>query len=487
MKKFLSILLCISMLGSFVFAQDGLAVKAKGSATLTWGIDLGKGTKKDFGEPAYPTHGFYNDHNLKISIPFFADKQSFKGGGNKEADVYADVQFYVRPEAKGSVDGFDVDARLVFFGAYLTVYSEPYFGTDYARGWKSITDAKTSWFEPKFDGWGTKIGYANPDVMDIDVGLKFGSNRNWKRGDDVKYPDGKTNKDRPEEDTESLYAIGFDFHMEPVEKYLTIDATVNSTFQEPKRYMAGEPMGGGKEGKSPHTNFGLKLGSKPVDGLTIGLGFDGVTGLVHEDKEGKKSDAFGWDLGFNVGYRWVDFGLYVAGADTDHDGINKDSVTAADLAMHIGFDKKESDATFAEGLGLHATLNVYEMLTHISDIEKELGVKVPLGMNIGASYKANITDSMWIRPFFDVWGETNHKEYEDGTALADRKAYFGLAYELGLTFSPVEKTEITAKWAHGKTKKAYEGGSMGDNYMIDAPAQHNCHNGTFTLGCKLIF
>lgn len=585
MKKFLSILLCILMLGSFIFAQeesvlaDGLKVKAKGSAKLTWGIDLGKGTKKGFGEPAYPTHGFYNQTNLKLYIPFFGDEQALAGGStNKEADVYADVKFNVTPGDmfvhKHDVDGketkkdgfadtapgYDVSAKLVFFGAYLQVYGKPGFSANYAIGWAPIKTKKWKsrnhhWFKPSFDGWGTKIGYANKNVMDLDVGLKLGSNRTWMREND-QFADGIK---RDEKTVESLYSIGFDFHMMPVEKYLTIDATVNSTFHEPTRYMSGKPQGGGKEGKSPHTNFGLKLGSEPIDKLKIGLGFDGLIGNYYTDRERKDGGNFGWDLGFTVAYNWVDFALYVCGPGTDKKGYDfksdKPWDNGANMAAHLGFKSEESgDTNFVEGLAFHLTLNAYDLLTKrakddkrleisaitvamkaLEDAQKEYdeafeawrktsgnedkteddfkatspqelidlenakaapgavgdyaklakGGTVPLGLNVGLSYKANITDSMWIKPFFEFYGETNH--YGNETDKKIEKLYFGVAYEAGLTFSPVEKAEITAKWAHGKLNtNKYEGG-WGGEYMIAAPANNKCHNGTFTLGCELKF
>lgn len=549
MKKFLSIMLCILMLGSFIFAQeesvlaDGLKVKAKGSAKLTWGIDLGKGTKKEFGEPAYPTHGFYNQTNLKLYIPFFGDEQALAGGStNKEADVYADVKFNVTPGDmfvhKHDVDGketkkdgfadtapgYDVSAKLVFYGAYIKVFGAPNFASNYAIGWKPIrTDdwddnrrGDENWFKPQFKGWGGKIGYANKDMMDIDTGLKFGSNRSWHRKDDKKYF--ADNKEQKEDKLESLYALGFDFHMMPVEKYLTIDATVNSTFHSPKRYAVGvNPAGrlGGKNGKNVITNFGLKLGSEPIDKLKIGLGFDGVTGLQYINKNSNYADIFGWDLGFTVAYNWVDLGLYVCGVGTDKKGydLSSNDLTkywndGTNMAMHFGFKSEESgDTNFVEGLAFHTTLNVYDLLAKRNNVKlddtekkdllsnvnrigefshfKSIGGIVPLGLNVGLSYKASITDSMWLKPFFEFYGETNH--YKKATDKDLSKLYFGIAYEVGVTFSPVEKAELTAKWVHGKLNdNNYEGG-WGGEYMIEEPVQHKNHNGTFTLGLELKF
>lgn len=569
MKKILSILLCGALLCGFVFAQEGgLAVKAGGSATLSWGIDFGSGTKKDSPtDPAYPYHGFYNEHDLGIYIPFF-DRQEFNGGSeNKDATVYADVAFMAQPNGNRRADAFDwsVKARLTFFKVYMTVYNKPSFNTVYALGWNPIThksweNDRDGWFNPSFKGWGTKIGYADKDLMDIDVGLKLGSNQNWlKKGADGKNYNGK----------ESLYAIGLDFHMMPLGTYLGIDATVNSTFHAPNRYIAGitpENKLGGKEGKNVVTNFGVKLGSEPIDGLSVGLGFDGVTGLQYENKDGKEDATFGWDLGLTVGYKWVDFALYVCGPATQYHGydvsdkdMSKWWEDGANMAMHLGFVSEESgDTNFVDGLAFHATLNMYDLLAkrNNEDVDdkkvkmatlndpnadpavaaakaaieadpaytasgktfddyvaenptnatvavyktaydnvkamtssysrlKKLGATIPLGLNLGVSYKRHISDSMWIKPFAEFYGETNH--YKNATDKEISSFYFGLAYELGVTFSPIEKAEITAKWAHGKLNdNSYEGGWDGE-YMISDPANNKCHNGTFTLGLKLIY
>lgn len=599
MKKFLTSMLVFALIGGLVFAEeekeakviaDGLKVKVSGSATVKWGMDLTSGEIK----AEDIVHGFYNETNLAIKIPFFGTEQSFET--KKEGDVYVDIAFNVKPRANRKVmktatkevnvssnlDGkffaYDIDAKLVFFGVYIKAYNKPTFASEYALGWDQINrdpfadpDPQNNWWNPEFKGWGTTIGFAKKEWMDLNVGLKLGSNRTWMTGKNAEKDagynpvlDGKT-----PQPLDTAYGVGLDFHMMPVEKYLAIDATVNSTLRGKHEYESGIEIGGGKEGKSMVTNFGLKLSSEPIDKLKIGLGFDGATGVPYTDKDKNATETFGWDLGFTVGYKWVDFALYVCGTGTDLHGVdlsgNVPWMDGPNMATHLGFKSEaEGDTNFIPGLDIHASINAYDLLSKkssktLTDSEAEkcmeakknfsnkeaddkykkdyeewldkqknsslvgktvaeikkafeeskegkeadmakkttyatnkesLGgfyslTTVPLGLNIGASYKWQITDAMSLKPFFDVYGETNH--YKNKTDEKLKKTYFGIAYNVGLTFSPVEKAEITAEWSHGKlAANSYEGGTRGQ-YMISDPANNKCHNGTFTLGLKLMW
>lgn len=544
MKKILSIFLCAAMLTGFVFAQD-LTPTADVRATLTWGIDFGSGTDRKVPDwHAVPTHGFYNDLYTDVYIPFLANRQDFIGGSeNKDGDVYVDFRFQATPTGQKMRR---VSAKLVFFHFYLTTYNKPSFVSDYAWGWQPITvDAGVDdWFTPGFTGWGTKIGYANKDVMNLDVGLKLGSNGSWHQRP---ADGGKKNTDRRVQD--SKYAVGLDFSMEPLEKYLSIKATVNAILGNAKDsadikegngygYKSGfgedgiQPKNhGGKDGKAGFINFGLKLDSEPVENLYIGLGFDGATALTYEDKDGKLAETFGWDAGLTAGYKWVDFGLYVCSKATDKHGYNvagtdpsKWNPNTANLAMHAGFNSEDDgDTNFVPGLAFHAIVNVYDLLckrnkesidsdyakgvmmayntarvadpdtAEVPDEVKRAALgTIPLGVNVGVSYKASINDSMWIKPFANFWGETNHCEQHLDVINGDvsksiAKSYFGIVYNFGVTFQPIEKAEITAKWQQGKLNlDRYEGG-WGGEYMIATPVQQKMHNGTFTLALTLIF
>ncbi|NVP25699.1 major outer sheath C-terminal domain-containing protein [Treponema phagedenis] len=90
-------------------------------------------------------------------------------------------------------------------------------------------------------------------------------------------------------------------------------------------------------------------------------------------------------------------------------------------------------------------------------------------MKVYADYKYDINDSMWLKPYASFYGETNHAEPK-----------FGVYYNVGLTFSPLERLELTADWEQGKVvKNKHEG-------FIEKSAGKE-HNGRFKLGCKVSF
>ena len=444
MKKFLGILLMSVLVGGAAFAQ--LTVTPTGSAKLSWGIDLGTGAVD-------LKHGFYNENSLKIKIPFFDDEQSFSGGSaDKEANVYADLSFNVVPKAESSVPGYDVSAALHFYGAYITVFDKPEFGASKAIGWKSINAGggfnKHYWFSPEFTGWGTKIGYADKNLMGLDIGLKFGSDGNWEGKGSANVP-GSTPPTPIV--AHSQYAMGLDFAMSPVEKYLDISATFNVIFDKAKYATAADNYG-------KMMNFGIGLASAPIDGMKIKLGFDGAA-----------VDGFVWDAGLSFGYKWIDTAVYFAGKDSqqaDGKDFNMDA--------HLAFNSKESGATnFVPGLAFGAVVNVYNLLSTPAS-----GAVIPLGVAANVSYKATINDSMWIKPYANFYGETNNI------------SKFAMAYKVGIIYSPMEKVEVEAAWNHGVLdKNTYEGGFMAEK-MLKTPlndGNNNGHNGTFILGLTLKF
>ena len=207
MKKYLFICLAL-MSAALIWAEEPTFEEPRldfeGDATVSWGIDLGSGTG---GAAArYQTHGFKNEMSWKVKFPII--KKGDKTSGRKEdAKVYGeltlkDIELAVesKHDAKdfkptGKVD--KLEAKFVFFGAYLQVYNAPSFKTNYADLWKPIKndDFKDAWdkqgykFEPGFGGFGTKIGYKY-DALGLDVGLKVGSNNSWNPSK-RKVPDGK--------------------------------------------------------------------------------------------------------------------------------------------------------------------------------------------------------------------------------------------------------------------------------------------------------
>ena len=130
-----------------------------------------------------------------------------------------------------------------------------------------------------------------------------------------------------------------------------------------------------------------------------------------------------------------------------------------DMAVFAQFETKgeKEDATnLVEGLDAGVYVGMYRLIRGANDN------KFPLFTKVWGAYKININDSMWIKPFADLWLETVGKDVK-------------LAYDLGVTFSPVEKVEVQAKWNQGTTdKNKYE-------TVIDKSALNGDHYGTFVL------
>ena len=495
MKKYLLVTLTILFAATFVWAADATtaesAIDIEADATLSWGVDFGSSSDST------PRHGFNNEASWTVKFPIYkkADRTSTKSN----VPVYGEVSLTEVKLNIVSEDGdkkkFIVDgkvkglkAKLVFYGAYLTVHDKPDFSANYAQIWEPLEkdddyDEKPFTFKGKFDGYGTKLGYANKDLMDLDVGLKFGSNGNWETEPDkpeINYtvapsdvhnlapvppaPPAKVPADKiwvskvdgkkyyedeepaPGEYWEygvkpvdpakhGIYGIGFDFSMKPLDKMLAVALTVNSVLH--KNYD-----------KNPNVNFGAKVTSEPIDGLAFKAAFDGMYVF---DK------SFDWDTLFTAQYKWVGAGVYVGSEGTFIGKGTPDNMV--DMAVFAQFETKgeKEDATnLVEGLDAGVYVGMYRLIRGANDN------KFPLFTKVWGAYKININDSMWIKPFADLWLETKGKDVK-------------LAYDLGVVFSPVEKVEVQAKWNQGTTdKNKYE-------TVIDKSALNGDHYGTFVL------
>ena len=495
MKKYLLVTLTILFAATFVWAADATtaesAIDIEADATLSWGVDFGSSSDSTH------RHGFNNEASWTVKFPIYkkADRTSTKSN----VPVYGEVSLTEVKLNIVSEDGdkkkFIVDgkvkglkAKLVFYGAYLTVHDKPDFSANYAQIWEPLEkdddyDEKPFTFKGKFDGYGTKLGYANKDLMDLDVGLKFGSNGNWETEPDkpeidytvapsdvhnlapvppappAKVPadkiwvskvDGKKyyedEKPAPGEYWEygvkpvdpakhGIYGIGFDFSMKPLDKMLAVALTVNSVLHT-------------SYDKNPNVNFGVKVTSEPIDGLAFKAAFDGMYVF---DK------SFDWDTLFTAQYKWVGAGVYVGSEGTFIGKGTPDNMV--DMAVFAQFETKgeKEDATnLVEGLDAGVYVGMYRL------IRGAKGNKFPLFTKLWGAYTIHINDSMWIKPFADLWLETAGKDV-------------ALAYDLGVTFSPVEKVEVQAKRNQGTTdKNKYE-------TVIDKSALNGDHYGTFVL------
>jgi major outer sheath protein len=544
MKKYLLVSLTILFAAAFVWAQDATTVEPtvdiEAEAKISWGVDLGKGGVKNGAK-----HGFNNEASWTVKFPLL--KKANKTSAKSDVPVYGevvlkDVALNIQSSdgknsgkfgVEGKVGG--IAAKFVFYGAYITAYDKPSFKSNFANMWDPLLTNKkysksVAKFEPGFEGYGFKLGYANKDFMDLDVGVKFGSNGNWDSevsagtSYTIKYFDGNTklggdeyilmdvngnptwvnNKHPiwngesdvyPEEgsyayykttkakDNHSEYGIGFDLAMKPLDKMLGLAFTVNSTLVQSDKYNEGVA---GVEDDKVAFSVGAEVTSEPVDGLKLKLGFDGGMNF----KTGNKNvatlnpiNAFAWDMLFDAQYKWIGVGVYVSSPGTKFAGTNlkqghsvaEEKIT--DLSFYAKLetngDKKKA-SNLVEGLDAGVYLGFPHLLT-AATAPSGSKAQIPFVGKIWGAYKASINDSMWIKPYANFWLNTNHS-YGTGK---DPKV--GLAYDLGLTFSPVEKVEFDAKWTQGTLKK--------NNFasVVSRSAIEQQHKGRFVLSLKLTY
>lgn len=569
MKKILSILMILALVGGVAFAQ--LTPQVTANASVNWGIDLGDGTS------IKTQHGFENKFVAKVIVPIYMGKLNSKTEGdvhmNFDIDLNLAYRFYgARSNSTLPYVPWDSDTEFVlwrkalsgmsasihFLGGYMNVLGRPDFSTNFAKIWTAITDDGSE-VRPEtsgdITGFGTKVGYSTENLantgLKLDAGLKFGSNGSWKakgkdavpgkekyakfsfkkgykiKADDItkQYykskelvvdgeihytPDGVLTplgtlepgwvadyeitevdakkvffKEKavegasPAEDpVANKYAIGFDLSL-GYDKWVTFDFGINATFDPIEDFGAAGVDPYVKDGETPsnvkkaYIGTGFKLGSKPVDGLALNFGMDALMNVGTNSKP-----AF--DIVFDASYKWVKTGVYYGNELSNYAGKDKNNKPIGDMAAMLSFSSEASgDTNFLEGLAFGVDFRLNHMLTAISDADKNNLKTMPMGLNSWVSYKRNLTDSMWIKPYTKVWVESNHNKYSDGTKST--KNYFGVAYEIGTTFSPIEKVEIDAKWSHGKTAdNKYEGFGM-----IKTPANYKNHKGTFVIGVKV--
>lgn len=432
----------------------------------------------------------------------------------------------------------DMSASIHFFGGYMNVYGRPDFSTNYAQIWSPIRDNGVAWgpeTSGDITGFGTKLGYASDDLagtgLKFDAGLKFGSNGSWKAkgttsekkeivtlaaGDTVdaaaKYykfdPSlftlsadgnlvinlkGKTPSTftgaggtvaageagqyvkvttTATGSAANKYAFGLDLSL-GYDKWVTLDFGINATFDNVKDFgKAGvhEDVAAGSNPDKPYLGMGFKLGSKPVDGLALTLAMDALTNVGTDSK-------VAFDLRFDASYKWVALGAYFGNDLSAYAGKDKNNKAIGDMAAMIAFKSAASgDTNFVEGLAFGVDFRLNHLLSAIPTGDKST---LPMGISAWVNYKYALTDSMWVKPYANFWGETNRKSID--ASKTDK--FFGVAYKVGATFSPAEKIEIDTYWSQGKLSwNKYEG----TEGMISAPA-FDAHNGTFVIGVKVIY
>ena len=577
MKKILSILMILALVGGVAFAQ--LTPQVTANASVNWGIDLGKGTT------ITPQHGFENEFFAKVIVPLYMGPLNSKTEGNVSMNFDLGVNFAYRfyKQLSNSTSphlAYDSDAKLDlwrntlsdmsasinFFGGYMNVYGRPDFSTNYAQIWSPIRDNGVAWgpeTSGDITGFGTKVGYATENLantgLKLDAGLKFGSNNSWKaegaeipekdestkysikklevgskvKKDEIYYkksvivsydanggivvkasPDNVADKPAftdtnfkvtadhtivageegeyvrkvvtpavPKGTRKSIktnkYAIGFDLSL-GYDKWVTFDFGINATFDKIDDFgKAGvhEDVTAGSNENKPYLGMGFKLGSKPVEGLALSFAMDALANVGTNSKP-----AF--DLLFDASYKWVALGAYFGNDLSAYAGKDKNNKAIGDMAAMVAFKSDASgDTNFVENLAFGVDFRLNHILSYIPTGDKST---LPMGLSAWVNYKYVITDSMWVKPYANFWGETNRKSIEP--AKTDK--FFGVAYKVGVTFSPAEKIEIDTYWSQGKLNwnqyEATEGADKNGvpNGMIKAPA-FDAHNGTFVIGVKV--
>ena len=549
MKKYLLVSLTIFFTAAFVLAQDAATVEPnvdiKADATVSWGVDLGKGGVNNSAK-----HGFNNEASWTVTFPLL--KKANKTSAKSDVPVYGEVVLKNVELNIQSSDGKDsgkfgvegkvggVAAKFVFYGVYIVAYDKPDFTSNYANIWDPLLTNKrksSPKFAPGFGGYGFKFGYANKDFLDLDVGVKFGSNGNWdsditagttKNNYVVKYFDGNTklgggehilmdingnptwvDRDNPiwggkdkaypkkgtyayyktvsPKDNHSEYAVGFDLSMKPLDKMLGLAFTINSTLVRSDKYNEGVE---GVENDKVALSIGAEVTSEPVDGLKLKFGFDGGSDFDTGNRNrttNKAIHAFAWDMLFDAQYKWIGAGVYVSSPGTEFAGTNYEEVYRksdgkpdfygkfTDVSFYAKLetsgDKKKA-SNLVEGLDAGVYLAFHQLCSAATVTPK---MAAPLVGKVWGAYKASISDSIWIKPYADFWFNTNHPYG------ANKDLKVGLVYDLGLTFSPVEKVEFDAKWTHGTLTK--------NNFtsVVGASAIENQHKGKFVLSLKLTY
>ncbi len=561
MKKILSILMILALVGGVAFAQ--LTPQVTANAAVNWGIDFGEESG------AKPQHGFENFLDAKVVVPLYMGTLNSKTEGNVSMnfDLGVNLAYRFYKQLSNSTSphvAWDSDAQLDlwrktlsnmsasinFFGGYMSVYGRPDFSTNYAQIWSPIRDNGIAWgpeTSGDITGFGTKVGYSTENLantgLKLDAGLKFGSNGSWKakgkdavpgkekyakfsfkkgykiKADDITKQyykskelvvDGEIHytldgpltplgtlepgwvagyeitevdakkvffKERAVEGASpaeapaaNKYAIGFDLSL-GYDKWVTFDFGINATFDKIDDFgKAGvhENVTAGSNVNKPYLGMGFKLGSKPVEGLALSFAMDALANVDTNSK-------LALDLLFDASYKWVAFGAYFGNDLSAYAGKDKNGKAIGDMAAMVAFKSAASgDTNFVENLAFGVDFRLNHILSYIPTGDKST---LPMGLSAWVNYKYVITDSMWVKPYANFWGETNRKS----KTPSKTDKFFGVAYKVGVTFSPAEKIEIDTYWSQGKLDwNKYEG----TEGMIKAPA-FDAHNGTFVIGVKV--
>jgi hypothetical protein len=278
MKKAFALLLALALIGGAVFAED-VAYTLSGSATLTWGYDLDT-----------EAHGFTNEADATIIIPFVAEQSSTHGEepitGMIMLEDFAYVVSNDADEAIG-VTGGDVTAKILFpSGLYMQIASAPDFEIDNANLQAPLTDDDWDFTDATITGLAAyNVAPSIASVGGFTLGMEGDLSFGIKVGSTNTHTAGTSGHDSYMAGLDVGYAVG-DL------------ATVGANFIY------------GEFGADPvMMGFGVTVDATPVEGLAVYLGAD-----VEMD------DITGMDLQFDASYEIADLlsfgaGTYVAIGD----------------------------------------------------------------------------------------------------------------------------------------------------------------------------
>ena len=568
MKKYLLVNLTILFAAAFLWAADEAAIVREGdldikaSGTVSWGVDRGikHGITDDKDTEA--RHGFKNEASWEVKFPIIKKgNRTSRGGAAEDARVYGEVilkDIEMGIQSKNDKKDFAVDgkvdglkATLYFYDFSLSVFDKPGFKSNYAQIWdpRDTNDFKNGpyKFEPGFDGYGVRFGYANPHLMGLDVGVKLGSNGDWEAEGKAGEPDFdkpskiltiKANESVPDDkvcyalpngnlvsgkvtaDTtviayarkgkqsgrHSKYAVGVDFSIKPLGDLLAIAFNANATLAKAKDYDGNTKLAQDDN----ILGFGVEVTSTPIEALKLKFALDGgAMYLTGNYKDNKQLKSLAVDSLVSAEYKWVAGGVYIASPATTAlvdpnkpgevpnalSGVSRkaykdnkfDKLEMTDLSFFVKFEtkaKEDDPSHLVKGLDAGAFIGMYRLMTFANrntDDKLQKKETIPLLMKVWGAYTLNLSDSSTIKPFADIWAETNHLNKNGDDYV------LGLAYDLGVEYVPVEKVTVTAKWEHGKINKNLYATKVDGAVISNGLLDYKSHKGKFVLSLKVAY
>ncbi|WP_252722009.1 major outer sheath C-terminal domain-containing protein, partial [Treponema pallidum] len=202
-------------------------------------------------------------------------------------------------------------------------------------------------------------------------------------------------------------------------------------------------------------------------------------------------NALNIDALLRMQWKWLSSGIYFATAGTNIFGKRVFATTRAHYFDFAGFLKLETKSGdpythLLTGLNAGVEARVYIPLTYVfyrNNGGYELNRVVPSGIinmpilgKAWCSYRIPLGSHAWLAPHTSVLGTTNRFNIINaaGNLLNER----ALQYQVGLTFSPFEKVELSAQWEQGVLADAPY---MGITQSIGSDR----HFGTLVCGMKV--